>query len=160
ATGPSKHRDAGSRAWCGDISPTTPCPATSTKWRPSEPRSCDCGTGRSGAAASATVSTGNGCAATRSDGSLPSASLIPGPTSDSALAPKSGAQCVSSARWDLRGGPPARAVPTAIVVDVDAQNALEVAAVEDQEPVETLRAHASDEALRNSVRLRRPHRCL
>src|SRR5512132_2773962 len=30
--------------------------------------------------------------------------------------PKSGAQCVSSARWDLRGGPPARAVPTAIPV--------------------------------------------
>ena len=28
--------------------------------------------------------------------------------------PKAGAQCVSSARWDLRGGPPARAVPTAI----------------------------------------------
>ena len=29
--------------------------------------------------------------------------------------PKTGAQCVSSARWDLRGGPPERAVPTAIV---------------------------------------------
>jgi hypothetical protein len=27
---------------------------------------------------------------------------------------EAGAQCVSSARWDLRGGPPARAVPTAI----------------------------------------------
>jgi putative transposase len=28
--------------------------------------------------------------------------------------PKTGAQCVSSARWDLRGGPPETAVPTAI----------------------------------------------
>jgi hypothetical protein len=27
---------------------------------------------------------------------------------------KAGAQCASSARWDLRGGPPATAVPTAI----------------------------------------------
>jgi hypothetical protein len=27
--------------------------------------------------------------------------------------PKAGAQCGNSARWDLRGGPPARAVPTA-----------------------------------------------
>ena len=30
------------------------------------------------------------------------------------FAPEAGAQCGSSARWDLRGGPPARAVPTAI----------------------------------------------
>jgi len=30
------------------------------------------------------------------------------------LAPKAGAQCVSSARWDLRGGRPAMVVPTAI----------------------------------------------
>ena len=30
--------------------------------------------------------------------------------------PKAGAQCVSSARWDLCGGPPERAVPTAIVL--------------------------------------------
>jgi RNA-directed DNA polymerase len=29
------------------------------------------------------------------------------------LVPKAGAQCGKSARWDLRGGPPARAVPTA-----------------------------------------------
>jgi RNA-directed DNA polymerase len=29
------------------------------------------------------------------------------------LVPKAGAQCGNSARWDLRGGPPARAVPTA-----------------------------------------------
>ena len=31
----------------------------------------------------------------------------------STFAPKAGAQCGSSARWDLCGGPPARAVPTA-----------------------------------------------
>ena len=38
----------------------------------------------------------------------------PTPTNASSFAPEAGAQCVSSARWDLRGGPPARAVPTAI----------------------------------------------
>ena len=30
------------------------------------------------------------------------------------LEPEAGAQCGNAARWDLRGGPPARAVPTAI----------------------------------------------
>ena len=40
----------------------------------------------------------------------------PSPTHAFTSAPKAGAQCVSSARWDLRGGPPARAVPTAIVL--------------------------------------------
>src|SRR6185312_6480911 len=39
----------------------------------------------------------------------------PSPTHAFTSAPKAGAQCVSSARWDLRGGPPARAVPTAII---------------------------------------------
>jgi hypothetical protein len=45
---------------------------------------------------------------------LPPAKIMP-PTQRSALtpAPKAGAQCVSRARWDLRGGPPATAVPTA-----------------------------------------------
>jgi len=33
------------------------------------------------------------------------------------VGPKAGAQCGSSARWDLCGGPPARAVPTATVAD-------------------------------------------
>ena len=42
------------------------------------------------------------------------ASCTPTPTSASTFAPEAGAQCVSSARWDLRGGPPARTVPTAI----------------------------------------------
>ena len=35
----------------------------------------------------------------------PPASCIPGPTRASTPAPKAGAQCVSPARWDLRGGP-------------------------------------------------------
>ena len=47
-----------------------------------------------------------------------------------------------------------------VVVDVDSQDVLEVTAVEDQQPVQTLGAHGSDEALRDRVRLRRPHRCL
>ena len=38
----------------------------------------------------------------------------PTPTNASSFAPEAGARCVDSARWDLRGGPPARAVPTAI----------------------------------------------
>ena len=36
---------------------------------------------------------------------------------------------------------------------------LEVSAVEDQEPVETLSANGADEALGDRVRLRRPKRC-
>src|SRR6266536_2907969 len=115
--------------------------------------------GRSGAAASDTASTGSGCAATRSDGSLPPASPIPGPISDSTPAPKSGAQCVSSARWDLRGGPPARAVPTAIVAAVDAEHVLEMTAAEDEDSVETISAQSADPALGVSVRVRRADRC-
>jgi len=47
-----------------------------------------------------------------------------------------------------------------VVVDVDAEHAFEVAAVEDQHPVETLGTHGADEALRDRVRSRRPHRRL
>ena len=47
-----------------------------------------------------------------------------------------------------------------VVVDVGVEHALEVTAVEDQQPVEALRADGSDEALRDRVRLRRPYRCL
>ena len=47
-----------------------------------------------------------------------------------------------------------------VVVDVDAEDAFEVTAVEDQQPVETLGAHSADEALGDRVRLRRPHRRL
>ncbi|HYN50169.1 MAG TPA: hypothetical protein VES62_04520 [Thermoleophilaceae bacterium] len=39
-----------------------------------------------------------------------------------------------------------------VVVDIDAQDPFEVAAVEDQQPVETLVAHGSDEALGDRVR--------
>jgi hypothetical protein len=44
-----------------------------------------------------------------------------------------------------------------VVVDVDAEYAFEVTAVEDQQPVETLGTHSADEALGDRVRLRRPH---
>jgi len=41
-----------------------------------------------------------------------------------------------------------------VMVDVDAERPLEVAAVEDQQPVKTLGAHGPDEALGDRVRLR------
>src|SRR5438128_3050984 len=47
----------------------------------------------------------------------PFASSIPGHAST--LAPEAGAQCARRARWDLRGGPPATAAPTAISPFVD-----------------------------------------
>src|SRR6058998_994857 len=47
-----------------------------------------------------------------------------------------------------------------VVVDADTQHAFEMTAVQDQQPVQTFGAHASNEALRNCVRLRRPHRRL
>jgi hypothetical protein len=44
---------------------------------------------------------------------LPAARIThPWPNVGSTPVPKAGAQCGSSARWDLSGGPPARAVPT------------------------------------------------
>jgi hypothetical protein len=39
--------------------------------------------------------------------------MHPFPEARFAATPKVGAQCGNPARWDLRGGPPARAVPTA-----------------------------------------------
>ena len=47
------------------------------------------------------------------DGSPLPAPCTHGPPNASPPAPEAGAQCGSSARWDLCGGPPARAVPTA-----------------------------------------------
>jgi hypothetical protein len=47
-----------------------------------------------------------------------------------------------------------------VVVDVDAHDAFEVAAVEDQQPVEAFGADGSDESLGDGVCLRRPHRRL
>ena len=44
---------------------------------------------------------------------------IPSRTCASTLGPEAGAQCISSARWDLCGGPPERAVPTAINVEAE-----------------------------------------
>ena len=71
---------------------------------------------RCGAAANATGSTGSGWSASPPDGFRLPASCIPTPRRASTFAPEAGAQCGSSARWDLCGGPPARAVPTAIRV--------------------------------------------
>jgi hypothetical protein len=45
-----------------------------------------------------------------------------------------------------------------VVVDEDPEDALEVASVHDQQPVETLGADGPDEALGDRVRLRRSHR--
>jgi hypothetical protein len=47
-----------------------------------------------------------------------------------------------------------------VVVEVDAQYALEMAAIQDKQPVKTLGAHGPDEAFRDRVRLRRPKRRL
>jgi hypothetical protein len=43
-----------------------------------------------------------------------------------------------------------------VVVDVDAEDALELPAAGDQEPVEAVAADGADPALRERVRLRRP----
>src|SRR5436190_12537169 len=47
-----------------------------------------------------------------------------------------------------------------VVVDVNAEHAFELTAVEDQQPVETFGTHAPDEALRARVCFRRSHRRL
>jgi hypothetical protein len=44
-----------------------------------------------------------------------------------------------------------------VVVDVDAEHAFEVTAVEDQQPVETLGTHGSDQAFCGRVSLRPPY---
>ena len=50
--------------------------------------------------------------------------------------------------------------PVAVVmVDEDAEHPLEVAAVEDQEPIEALRSDGADEAFGDCVRRRRSQRC-
>ena len=67
-----------------------------------------------GAAVSARGSAGTGWTALPLDGCRPPVWCIPSPMCVFASGPKAGAQCVSSARWDLCGGPLARAVPTAI----------------------------------------------
>ena len=45
------------------------------------------------------------------------------------------------------------------MVHLDADDALEMTSVEDQQPVETLRTDRSDEAFRDRVRLGRPDGC-
>jgi hypothetical protein len=46
------------------------------------------------------------------------------------------------------------------MVDVDAEHSFEVAAVDDQQPVETLGTHSANEALSDRVGFRRAHRRL
>jgi hypothetical protein len=76
-------------------------------------RSSGAGSNRFGDAARNTGWTGRGCNVSLINGCLYRAFCIPGRSSDSPPSPKAGAQCGSSARWDLRGGRPAMAVPTA-----------------------------------------------
>jgi hypothetical protein len=45
-----------------------------------------------------------------------------------------------------------------VVTHIGAEHVLELAAVEDQQPVEALAPYAADPALNVSVRVRRPHR--
>ena len=45
-----------------------------------------------------------------------------------------------------------------VMVDEDANDLLEMLAVEDQEPIQTLRAHRPHESFRDTVRLRRTKR--
>jgi hypothetical protein len=46
-----------------------------------------------------------------------------------------------------------------VVANVDAQDPVELAVVEDQQPVEALAADAADPAPGVGVRVRRPHAC-
>ncbi len=46
-----------------------------------------------------------------------------------------------------------------VVVDVDAEDVLELSAVDDQDPVEAIAADSTDPAFRERVRVRRPERC-
>src|SRR6266540_2303351 len=64
---------------------------------------------------------------------------------------------VESGRPEFEGAMRSLAV---VVVDVDAEHAFEVTAVEDQQPVETLGTQSADEALRDCVGFRCAHRRL
>ena len=74
----------------------------------------------------------------------------------SGVALASGARCWLACRR-AQGERAVRPVPV-VVVGVDAEHVVEVAAVEDQQPVEALAADAADPALGVGVRVRRPHR--
>src|SRR6266542_1459808 len=69
---------------------------------------------RFGAEASAADSPGSAMAGSPIGGCPLPASCIPTPACASLPGPKAGARCGSSARRDLSGGPPARAVPTGL----------------------------------------------
>ena len=112
-TSPFQSRVAGSPASCQGTTTTTRCPTTSRRSAPSAKGSSGTGSNRFGDAARSTGWPGSGWGVSLTDGYLNRESCIPGPSSDSPSSPKAGAQCGSSARWDLRGGRSATAVPTA-----------------------------------------------
>src|SRR6266545_6583261 len=87
---------------------------------------------RFGAEASAADSPGSAMAGSPIDGCPLPASCIHTPACASLPGPKAGARCGSSARRDLSGGPPARAVPTglsdeALVMGVEPRGRVAVA---------------------------------
>ncbi len=111
---PSPSKAAGWLPWCEGTRPTTPCPGTAMRSPRSAPRWRDTGTRRYGAPQPARPDD------LGTDEPHPDSMATP-PPRDVSLpggplrrhSPKVGAQCGSPARWDLCGGPPARAVPTA-----------------------------------------------
>jgi hypothetical protein len=74
------------------------------------------GYGLSGGAANARACRGFGSSASPIHGFRRCEFCILGPLNALTFVPKVGAQCGSSARWDLCGGWPVRAVPTATVL--------------------------------------------
>jgi hypothetical protein len=109
---PSPSREHGWPAWCAATSPTTRCRPTASD-EPVPVRGDPALVSPLAAPQPAhTPHLGTHAASPTLDTPGPRSS-IPGPTSGLTVVPKAGAQCVSSARWDLCGGPPARAVPTA-----------------------------------------------
>jgi hypothetical protein len=110
---PSPCKGNGYEASWQATSPTSPCPVTPMRSQPSAPRSGAPGSRRCGAAANAPDSTGRGWTASRNDGYHPPDRGTRFPSCALTPEPKAGAQCGNPARWDLCGGPPETAVPTA-----------------------------------------------
>ncbi len=82
------------------------CPPTSIRSQCSSIRWSDTGGMRFGAAASVAGLPGSGCIGSPDAGSRERVFSIPGRRCASTFLPEAGAQCVSSARWDLSGGRP------------------------------------------------------
>ena len=110
----SPNKDAGSPASCKGTTTTTRCPTTARRCAPSDDGSSGTGERRSTPQPERPDHLGADATASPLDGYPNPASCTPGPTCASTPKPEGGAQCVRRARWDLCGGPPATAVPTAI----------------------------------------------